>query len=128
MNSNINHPTQDILKDLNSSIDSVRLNAARQLGNAGYSSVEILEALHMAKKNDKNKFIRQAATAAIKKLNAVAELTGTDRPLSELSDRELLERLLLLQIENKKYILAIQSLVLFLLSSLGIIYWLTKTP
>jgi hypothetical protein len=79
--------------DLNSPVDSVRLSAVKRLGNSGHPSTEILEALQKIKKNDKNKFVRYAAKVAIKKWIKMRELTGTDRPLSELSDRELIERL-----------------------------------
>ena len=126
MISNIASETQNILQDLESSDDSVRLNSVKQLGNLGHPSIEILAALQKVKRKDKNKFIRYAAKAAIKRLHAIEELTGTDRPLSELSDREVLERLLLLQIENKNLISSTQSVLMLLL--FVVLFWLSRTP
>ncbi|MBI5353023.1 MAG: hypothetical protein HZB50_10325 [Chloroflexi bacterium] len=119
---------QNVIKDLNSPVDSVRLSAVKQLGNSGHPNTEILEALQKIKRNDKNKFIKYTAKVAIKKLNTIFELTGTDRPLSELSDRELIERLLVLQVENKKAISSTQSLLFFVFNvALLILLLLPKT-
>lgn len=129
MNSNMILYIQNAIKDLNSPEDSERLRAVKQLGNSGHPNREILEALQKIKKNDANKFIRYAAKVAIKKLDAVVELTGTDRPLSELSDRELIERLLVLQVENKRSISSTQSvLALFLNLVLLTMFWFSRTP
>ncbi len=129
MNSNMILYIQNAIKDLNSPEDSERLRAVKHLGNSGHPNREILEVLQKIKKNDTNKFIRYAAKVAIKKLDAVVELTGTDRPLSELSDRELIERLLVLQVENKKSISSTQSvLALFFNLALLILFWFSRTP
>jgi len=120
---------QNLIKDLNSTTDSIRLNAVRSLGNSGYPKAEILEALQKIKRNDKNKFIRYAAKVATKKLDNIFELTGTDRPLSELSDRELIERLLVLHIENKKEISSSQSFMVLLLNFIILVlFLLSRTP
>ena len=126
MISNVASEIQNSLQDLESSDDSGRLNSVKQLGNLGHPSIEILAALQKVKRKDKNKFIRYAAKAAIKRLHAIEELTGTDRPLSELSDREVLERLLLLQIENKNLISSTQSVLMLLL--FVVLFWLSRTP
>ena len=128
MSSNMILEMQNIIKDLNSPVNSVRLSAVKQLGNSGHPNTETLEALQKIKRNDKNKFIRYAAKVAIKKLNAILELTGTNRPLSELSDRELIERLLVLQVENKKAISSTQSLLLFVFNVVFLmLFFLSRT-
>jgi hypothetical protein len=116
--------TQSAIKDLNSPVDKVRLRSVKQLGNSRHPSAEIFEALAIIKKNDKNKIVRYAARVALKKLEAIRELTGTDRPLSEFSDRELFERLLMLQLENKKSISSVQSVLSYLLNAILLILFL----
>jgi hypothetical protein len=115
---------QNLMNDLNSPVDSVRLSAVKQLGNSGHASQETLETLEKIKKTDKNKFVRYAAKVAIKKLMGIRELTGTDRALSELSDRELIERLLVLQLENKKSISSVQIILSYLLNIVFLIVFL----
>jgi hypothetical protein len=116
--------TKNLMDDLNSPIDKVRLNAVRELGYSGRPTTELLHVLQKIKRSDKNKFVRAAAKKAIGRLNAVVELTGSDRALSELSDRELLERLLILQIENKKAISFTVSTLLFLFYFGLFLFWL----
>ncbi len=126
---NMGMDIQDLIKDLSSPVDKIRLSAVRHLGNSGCPKTEILEALQKIKKRDRNKFIKYAAKVAVKKLSDVLEMTGTDRPLSELSDRELIERLLVLQIENKRSISSTQSaLALFFNLALLILFWFSRTP